>query len=130
MTLALEPTPKIIDEVRKRLPKIYLVAFKAETSGSPEELKRAIKKFKDKVGANLVVGNDASEGKAFGRDNNDVVIQGDRKTRTSGEQSKEKIAKIVFDEIVADQRPRKPRRVYPRTDQPPRNLGKEDTRSR
>jgi phosphopantothenoylcysteine decarboxylase/phosphopantothenate--cysteine ligase len=105
--LALKPTPKIVEEVRKRMPDIYLVAFKAETPGSPKELRSAIRKFKDKVAANVVVGNDVSGGKSFGTDTNSVVILGRRRAITSGEQSKDKIARILLDEVVADQKPRR-----------------------
>jgi len=107
ITLALEPTPKIIEEVRKRTPKIYLVAFKAETSGSARELRSAIRRYKDKVGADLVVGNDVSGGKGFGKDTNSVVILGKRRSSASGERSKDKIARIILDEVVADRKTRR-----------------------
>jgi phosphopantothenoylcysteine decarboxylase/phosphopantothenate--cysteine ligase len=107
ITLALKPTPKIIEEVKKRMPNIYLVAFKAETSGSAKELRNAIRRFKDKVGANVVVGNDVSGGKGFGTDTNSVVILGRRRTNTSGERSKDEIARIILDEVIADQKPRR-----------------------
>jgi phosphopantothenoylcysteine decarboxylase/phosphopantothenate--cysteine ligase len=106
ITLALKPTPKIIEEVRKRMPKIYLVAFKAETTGSAKELRSAIRRFKDKVGADMVVGNDVRGGKGFGTDTNSVVILRRGRTKASGERSKDRIARIVLDEAVADQRPR------------------------
>jgi phosphopantothenoylcysteine decarboxylase/phosphopantothenate--cysteine ligase len=106
MTLTLKPTPKIIGEVRRRIPKIYLVAFKAETSGSAKELRSAIKKFKDKAGANMVVGNDVSGGRGFGTDTNSVVILGRSRT-TSGELPKDKIARILLDEVAADRLPNK-----------------------
>ncbi len=106
MTLTLKPTPKIIEEVRRRMPKVYLVAFKAETSASAEKLKGAIKRFKDEVGADLVVGNEVSGGKGFGADTNSVVIQG-KKATASGEHSKEKIARILLDEIAAEQKTKK-----------------------
>lgn len=104
MTLALKPTPKIIEEVRKRMPKIYLVAFKAETSSSTKELRNAIRRFKNKVGANMVVGNDVSGGRGFGADTNSVLIISRRRTSMSGEQSKDKIARILLDKVVADQK--------------------------
>jgi phosphopantothenoylcysteine decarboxylase / phosphopantothenate---cysteine ligase len=104
VTLGLMPTPKIIDEVRRRMPKIYLVAFKAETSGSAKELRSAISRFKDKVGANMVVANDVSGGKSFGTDTNSVLILTRRRTSTSGELPKDKIARILLDEVIADQR--------------------------
>jgi phosphopantothenoylcysteine decarboxylase/phosphopantothenate--cysteine ligase len=107
ITLTLKPTPKIIEEVRKRMPKIYLVAFKAETSSSGKELRSAIRRFKDKAGANLVAGNDVSRGKGFGADTNSVVILGRRRTIASGERSKDKIAGILLDEVAADQKPRR-----------------------
>jgi phosphopantothenoylcysteine decarboxylase/phosphopantothenate--cysteine ligase len=107
ITLVLDPTPKIVEEVRKRMPEIYLVAFKAETSGSAKELRSTIRRFKDKVGANVVVGNDVSGGRGFGTDTNSVVIVGRRRTIASGEQTKDEIARILLDEVVADQKPRR-----------------------
>jgi phosphopantothenoylcysteine decarboxylase/phosphopantothenate--cysteine ligase len=107
ITLSLRPTPKIIEAVRRRMPKIYLVAFKAETPGSEKELKRAMRRFKDKVGANMVVGNDVSGGKGFGTDTNSVVMLGRRLTRASGERPKDKIARIILDEILADRKPKR-----------------------
>lgn len=104
ITLVLKPTPKIIEEVRRRMPKIYLVVFKAETSASSKELRSAIRRFRDKVGADVVVGNDVGGGKGFGTDTNSVVILGRRGASTSGELSKDKIARMILDEVVADQK--------------------------
>src|SRR5207247_524153 len=55
LDLRLKPTPKIIDSVRKIWPKLFIVAFKAETASSQGELKRAAKRFMHRAGADLVV---------------------------------------------------------------------------
>ena len=98
--LRLVPTPKIIDEVRKRYPKLHLVAFKAETVRSNDKLKRAAEEFMRETGVDLVVANDVSDRKAFGADTNSVLILDGRRTRTLSEQPKEIIARMVLDAAV------------------------------
>ncbi len=98
--LRLRPTPKIISEVRKRWPKLHLVAFKAETAHSKEELKRAAERFMKETGVDLVVANDVSDGKAFGADTNSVLILDGKRTRELSERPKESIAGAVLDAAV------------------------------
>lgn len=110
LTLTLIPTPKIVQEVRKKHPSIYMVTFKAETVGSAKELEKAAKKFKVRAKADLVVANDVSGGKVFGADTDSVLIVGGRRSRTLSERSKDQVAMAVLDVVAAEPRAhRKPR---------------------
>ena len=100
VTLVLVPTTKIIDEARRRWPKLLLVAFKAETTGTQGELLSSMRKFKEKSRVDIVVGNDVSRGKGFGSDTNSVLILGRRPAMLT-ERSKESIAKAVLDSVAA-----------------------------
>ncbi|MBI3860233.1 MAG: bifunctional phosphopantothenoylcysteine decarboxylase/phosphopantothenate--cysteine ligase CoaBC [Thaumarchaeota archaeon] len=100
ITLVLKPTPKIIMEVRKRWPKVYIAAFKAETTGSKKELVAKTMEFRDRVGADLVVGNDVGGGRTIGKDTSSVVILG-RKAVELSERPKERIAGAILDAIAA-----------------------------
>ncbi|MFW9907063.1 MAG: bifunctional phosphopantothenoylcysteine decarboxylase/phosphopantothenate--cysteine ligase CoaBC [Candidatus Thorarchaeota archaeon] len=75
--LKLKPTPKIIDEVRKKHKNLFVVGFKVESGVTDKELeKRARVKIETGV-CNLVVANDAKrEGVAFGTDTNEVIVVG------------------------------------------------------
>jgi phosphopantothenoylcysteine decarboxylase / phosphopantothenate---cysteine ligase len=99
LSLKLKPSPKIIDEVRKGWPKVYLVAFKAETAPVREELIKAAKRFRKESGADMVVANDVSGGKAFGADTNSVLIVQEGGSKSISERSKNEIAKAVLDDV-------------------------------
>ncbi len=101
-SLKLRPSRKIIDEVRGRWPKLYLVSFKAETAPSKEELAKAAKRFMKESGADMVVANDVSGGKGFGADSNSVLILHGKDSRSLGERSKDDIARAVLDEVAAN----------------------------
>ena len=79
--ILLKPLPKIVENVKKIDPEIYLVGFKAEYNLSDEELiKRA---FDRMIGADmdLIVANDVSREKTgFGTDTNEVFIIDRQKT--------------------------------------------------
>ncbi len=60
ITLELDPTPKVIDEVRSANPDLPVVGFKAETSGDDEAMVAAARETLDRVGLAFVVANDAS----------------------------------------------------------------------
>ncbi len=59
-TLDLEPTPKVIDEVRDRHPELPIVGFKTETSGEEQAMVTAARETLDRAGLAFVVANDAS----------------------------------------------------------------------
>jgi phosphopantothenoylcysteine decarboxylase / phosphopantothenate---cysteine ligase len=99
LTLSLKPSPKIIDEVGEGWPNVLLVAFKAETAPEKAELANAARRFRKESGADIVVANDVSGGKAFGADTNSVLIVDGRGLRSVGESSKREIASAVLDEV-------------------------------
>ena len=62
MDLKLMPTPKMVDEVRKKFPQLKTVTFKYEENVSHEELIKIAKKpFSKKGGPQIVVANRAEE---------------------------------------------------------------------
>ncbi|MHA2378314.1 MAG: bifunctional phosphopantothenoylcysteine decarboxylase/phosphopantothenate--cysteine ligase CoaBC [Candidatus Thorarchaeota archaeon] len=77
LTIILKPTEKIIDAVRKKHKKLFVVGFKVESGVTDKELeKRAMSKVDSGV-CDLVVANDASrEGVAFDTITNQVLIVG------------------------------------------------------
>jgi phosphopantothenoylcysteine decarboxylase / phosphopantothenate---cysteine ligase len=101
-SLKLRPSRKIVEEVRGRWPKLYLVAFKAETASSKLELAKAARQFAIESRADMVVANDVSGGKVFGADNNSVLILHGRSSTNLGERSKADVAKEVLDEVTKD----------------------------
>ncbi len=75
LNVKLEPTPKIIDVVKKINSEAFLVSFKAEYNVSDKELiKNAFKRLK-KAKADLIVANDvARKGVGFGVETNEIFI--------------------------------------------------------
>ncbi|MFC7021328.1 MULTISPECIES: bifunctional phosphopantothenoylcysteine decarboxylase/phosphopantothenate--cysteine ligase CoaBC [Haloarcula] len=59
LTLALEPTPKLIDTVREAAPDLPIVGFKVETDGDDPALVEQARALRDRVGLAFVVANDA-----------------------------------------------------------------------
>ena len=87
LSINLKPTTKIIRQIKKVNPDIFLVGFKA-----------ARKQISD-AGTDLVVANDISKDCChFGSDNNEVLIV-DEDVLTVPLTSKKQVAKIIFDEI-------------------------------
>jgi phosphopantothenoylcysteine decarboxylase/phosphopantothenate--cysteine ligase len=60
LTLDLEPTSKLIDEVRADFPGLPIVGFKAETSGDDDAMVEAARGILERTGLAFVVANDAS----------------------------------------------------------------------
>jgi phosphopantothenoylcysteine decarboxylase/phosphopantothenate--cysteine ligase len=101
LTLKLRSTPKIVDEVKKILPKALLVVFRAEFAVSDEELVDSAYRRLKQANADLAVGNDVSrKGVGFGTDTNEVFIVDKKKTITHVPlNSKNLIAEKVLDAI-------------------------------
>jgi phosphopantothenoylcysteine decarboxylase/phosphopantothenate--cysteine ligase len=59
LQLDLEPTPKLVDEVRDAEPDLPIVGFKAETGGDEASMVAAARELRDRVGMAFVVANDA-----------------------------------------------------------------------
>jgi phosphopantothenoylcysteine decarboxylase/phosphopantothenate--cysteine ligase len=97
LTLELEPTPKIIDRVKELQPDVFLVGFKAETGLSEEELVEAARKQIERAGSDLVVANTL---KAFGSDENEVMLVGRTSVKKLPRMEKRELAERLWDEIV------------------------------
>ncbi|WP_297497077.1 bifunctional phosphopantothenoylcysteine decarboxylase/phosphopantothenate--cysteine ligase CoaBC [Thermococcus sp.] len=98
LTLELEPTPKIIDLVKKLQPETFLVGFKAETGLSEGELISSAEEQMKRAGSDLVVANTL---KAFGSDENEVVLVGWEGVKKLPRMSKRGLAERLWDEIEA-----------------------------
>ena len=98
LTLELEPTPKIIDRIKELQPDVFLVGFKAETGLSDEELVREARKQIERAGSDLVVANTL---RAFGSEENEVVLVGRDFTKKLPRMSKRELAERIFDEIIS-----------------------------
>ena len=99
LSLNLKPTTKIIRQVKKINPDIFLVGFKAEFNISKDEMICCARKQIEQAGTDLVIANDISKSDChFGSDNNEVLIVDDEVISVPLK-SKREIAKIIFDVI-------------------------------
>jgi phosphopantothenoylcysteine decarboxylase / phosphopantothenate---cysteine ligase len=98
-SLELAPTADILEAVREQYPDLFVVGF-AATHGDP--VADAREKL-SKKGANLVVGNDISrEGVGFGAAENEVYVVGREKERFVPRASKEQVARVILDSMMAE----------------------------
>ena len=97
--LNLKPTTKIIRQIKKINPDIFLVGFKAEFNISREEIIACARKQISDAGTDLVVANDISRAEChFGSDNNEVLVV-DSDVLPVPLASKKQIAKTIIDVI-------------------------------
>lgn len=97
--LNLNPTTKIIRQVKKVNPDIFLVGFKAVFNISKSEIINIARRQIEHALSDLVIANDISnEGCHFGSDNNKVLIV-DEDVLEMPLASKREIAKSIFDAI-------------------------------
>ena len=97
--LNLRPTTKIIRQIKKINPDIFLVGFKAEFDISKEDIINCAKKQIEDAGTDLVVANDISnECCHFGSDLNEVLIV-DEDVISVPLSSKRDVARRIFDVI-------------------------------
>ena len=97
--LNLKPTTKIIRQVKKINPDIFLVGFKAEFNISKEDIISCARKQIEAAGTDLVIANDISKTEChFGSDNNEVLIV-DEDVIGVPLASKKQVAKKIFDVI-------------------------------
>lgn len=98
--LNLKPTAKIIRQIKKNNPDIFLVGFKAEFNISKEDIINCSKKQIVDAGADLVIANDISkENCHFGSDNNEIFIVDNENVIFVPLATKNDIAKRILDEI-------------------------------
>ena len=97
--LNLKPTTKIIRQIKKINPNIFLVGFKAEFNISREDIICCARKQIEDAGTDLVIANDISRNEChFGSDNNEVLIV-DEDVLSVPLASKKEIAKTICDVI-------------------------------
>ena len=97
--LNLKPTMKIIRQIKKINPDIFLVGFKAEFNISKSEIIECARKQIENAGTDLVIANDISNDNChFGSDKNEVLIV-DEDVIAIPLASKREIAKSIFDVI-------------------------------
>jgi len=106
--LNLVHTKKIINEVKRIRPDIFLVAFRAEYGVSEKKLVDSAYEELRAARADLVVANDVSERRAgFGKDTNEVLIVDKRKRVIHVPMSsKREVARRIF-EVIKEKRPPK-----------------------
>lgn len=94
LILELEPTPKIIDLVKKLQPETFLVGFKAETDEGKliEEARRQI----ERAGSDLVVANTLN---AFGSEKDEVLLVTGDSVKRLPRMSKRDLAERLWDDI-------------------------------
>ena len=100
ISLKLEKSPKIINQIKKIQKDCFLIGFKAETNLSKKELeKEAIKKLHDSK-SDMIVANDIGSTRYLKNpENNEVLIVNSDESIWSGWKKKEKIAKFIRKEI-------------------------------
>ena len=97
--LNLKPTTKIIRQIKKINPDIFLVGFKAEFNISREDIIGCARRQISDAGTDLVIANDISKNEChFGSDNNEVLIVDDY-VLSVPLASKKEIAKTICDVI-------------------------------
>jgi phosphopantothenoylcysteine decarboxylase/phosphopantothenate--cysteine ligase len=99
VTIYLRPLPKIVEQVKKIDPKVFLVGFKAEYNISEQELiDRSYKRLME-AGMDLIVANDVSkQGVGFAVDTNEVyVIDKNKEITHISLTSKASVAKKILD---------------------------------
>ena len=99
LKIELIPTLKLTNEARKMYPKLRIMAFKAEHAVSQQELISCAQNKLTKENLDLIAANDIGEN-VFGSDLSEVtVLDRDGILCRSGKESKEKIAKKIWDII-------------------------------
>ncbi len=100
--LQLHPTPKILDEIRRRAPSTVLVAFKASTQDNDEGLICEASRYLEEDRADWVVGNSVLNGQGFEAPNNRYLLcrQG-REPEVLGPADKRLLAGLLWDRLSA-----------------------------
>ena len=102
ISITLKTTSKIVDQIKKVSPSTFLVAFKADSDVSDDDLiKSAYDKMRE-CNADLMVANDIGrKGSEMGSDTSEVFIIGkNKKVRHLPIQTKKSIARVLLEELV------------------------------
>lgn len=101
LNLTLVPTPKIIDEARRRNPSLVLVAFRAQHDLPSDELLADARRRMTKAGAEMIAVNDVSHrGAGFEVDTNELtLLLRNGRERAIPLTSKQRAAHILIEEL-------------------------------
>lgn len=102
ITVTLKTTSKIVDQIKKVSPSTFLVAFKADSDVSDDDLiKSAYDKMRE-CNADLMVANDIGrKGSEMGSDTSEVFIIGkNKKVRHLPIQTKQSVARVLLEELA------------------------------
>jgi phosphopantothenoylcysteine decarboxylase/phosphopantothenate--cysteine ligase len=99
LVIRLKKTPKIIDIVKKYQKNTLLVGFKAETNLSKNALIKSAKIKIKETGADMIIANDIGKKYQKNTNYNQIIVIDDKKSIISGWKKKEKIVKIIKNEI-------------------------------
>ncbi|MEW6222050.1 MAG: bifunctional phosphopantothenoylcysteine decarboxylase/phosphopantothenate--cysteine ligase CoaBC [Candidatus Hadarchaeota archaeon] len=100
ITLKLKPAPRLLDEVRRRMPKAFVIGFKAEHGVTDKELVAVARAKLSEHKIDMVVANDVSRaGAGFGTDTNEVVLLTPSETKHI-RATKQGIARAIFDTVM------------------------------
>jgi phosphopantothenoylcysteine decarboxylase/phosphopantothenate--cysteine ligase len=98
LTLELEPTPKLIDNVREDYPDLPIVGFKAETTDEEAEIVSQARRIQERADLAFVVGNAAT---VMGEDETRAaVVDGDEVEHVSG--TKAELGARVADRLAGE----------------------------
>ena len=99
ISIKLEKSPKIINQIKKIQKNTFLVGFKAETNLSKNALEKEATKKLQESRADMVVANDIGSRYAKNSENNQVLVVSSKGKVWSRRQRKEKIAKFIRKQI-------------------------------
>ncbi|MCW3136454.1 MAG: bifunctional phosphopantothenoylcysteine decarboxylase/phosphopantothenate--cysteine ligase CoaBC [Canidatus Methanoxibalbensis ujae] len=99
--LRLTPNRKLIEEVRRLFPEIFMVAFKAETDVTVDELITRARRKMDALSLDVVVANDVAKGGIGTEDNEVFILLKDRDEVTHVKGLKREIAEELV-KIISD----------------------------
>ena len=99
ISIKLEKSPKIINQIKKIQKNTFLVGFKAETNLSKNALEKEATKKLQESRADMVVANDIGSKYTKNSENNQVLVVSPNGKVWSRRQRKEKIAKFIRKQI-------------------------------
>jgi phosphopantothenoylcysteine decarboxylase/phosphopantothenate--cysteine ligase len=101
IVLELAPTPKIVDEVKRRHPTVFVVGFKAEHGVGKRRLLASARKKLSSAKLDLIVANDTKK-PVFGGNENEVhIMDADGVVASTDRKTKREVAKKVWS-VISD----------------------------
>lgn len=102
ITVKLRRLPKLLEQVKKINPKVFVVGFKAESGVSEDALIKKAKERMEKYDLDIMVANDISvENGGPGSDNNEVYIIDNDSFKKVSLDSKSNVAKKIVEKVCS-----------------------------